>query len=157
LRCELTFDNQFYCCTYTIKKDHANTYALFIITPHIYGCEKILEAQWKCDEAKGAGYDFNKEDMIPLFCEYEKEAYIETFKEKLIDFIRIKKTNKDLYEFTLQYQFLPKHTNTILKSLQKNETLKVIDIESGKNARKNSFYVNYKNYKNRVYIEYVKK
>ena len=156
LRYALTFDNQFYCCTYTIKKDHTNNYALFIITPHIYGFEKILEVQWKCDEAKGSGYDFSKEDIIPLFCEYEKEVYLETFKKRLIDFIRVKKTNKDLYEFTLQNLFLPKHLNKILKLLQKKEIIKVIDIESGKSARKNSFYANYKNYKDRVYIEYVK-
>ena len=55
--------------------------------------------------------------------------------------------NKELYEFVLRNEFLPKHANEILKEMQRtNPKFSVVYVKTGKNARKNAFYLSYKHY-----------
>ena len=56
-------------------------------------------------------------------------------------------TNKDIYELVVRNEFLPKHANEVLKELQNsNSKFKVTNYLTGKDARKNAFYLSYKQY-----------
>ena len=61
--------------------------------------------------------------------------------------LKLPQTNKDIYELVVRNEFLPKHANEVLKELQNtNSKFKVVDYRTGKNARKNAFYLSYKQY-----------
>jgi hypothetical protein len=47
---------------------------------------------------------------------------------------------------TLVLEFLPKHTNEVLRQLQDSDKIIVTDCKTQQLARKNSFYVNWENY-----------
>jgi three-Cys-motif partner protein len=128
--------------TFTIQRDRQNVYSLFFFTPHILGFEKMLETKWKMDEQQGKGFRLNSGEDF-LFTEVEMSDY----PNKLKNFIATNtKTNAELYLFGLKNGFLPKHTNQILKEWQnKNPKFKVY-LSDKVEARKNSFYISYKNY-----------
>ncbi len=56
-------------------------------------------------------------------------------------------TNLDIYRFTLEKGFLPKHASAHLKELRKAGKLAVVDTESGADARKNASYLDWDYYK----------
>ena len=105
----LTFGDNFFVTSYFIQRDSKNHYyALFFITPNIYGLEKILL------------------------------NYISTNKSV---------NNNRIYELTLRNMYLKKHANEILRNLQKDNKISVTDIQTQKDARKNSFYLGYDYFK----------
>ena len=56
-------------------------------------------------------------------------------------------TNNDVYELVVRNEFLPKHANEVLKDMQAtNPKFKVVNIITGEKARKNAFYLSYKQY-----------
>ena len=62
--------------------------------------------------------------------------------------LRTPLTNNEIYEIVLRNEFLPKHANEVLREMQQgNPRFSVINIATGKNARKNSFYLSYQHYK----------
>ncbi len=129
--------------TFTIERNRQNVYSLFFFTPHILGFEKMLETKWKIDEQQGNGFRIDL-DQESLFTEVEMSDY----PNELKNFIQSDntKTNSDLYIFGLRKGFLPKHTNQILKDWQNNNHRFKIYLTDGNKARKNSFYISYKNY-----------
>lgn len=137
----LSFENRYYSASYHIHKEKKDYYALFFITNHIYGLEKILDTKWKLDDLCGEGFKkttqqfglFNEE-----FKSEKKDDCFSHFKLQLKIFLKEFKTNVDLYKFTLKMGFRPTHVVEILKT----EEL-IFDRE----VRKNSFYINYTNYK----------
>ena len=59
--------------------------------------------------------------------------------------LKTPKTNYEVYELVVRNEFLPKHANEVLKDLQNtNPKFSVIDITTGKKARKNAFYLSSK-------------
>jgi len=137
----LSFENRYYSASYHIHKEKKDYYALFFITNHIYGLEKILDIKWKLDDLCGKGFKKTTQ-QFGLFDEEfkseKKDDCFSHFKLQLKIFLKEFKTNVDLYKFTLKMGFRPTHTVEILKT----EEL-IFDRE----VRKNSFYINYKNYK----------
>lgn len=134
----LSFGEKYFSTSYHIKNQQGNYYALFFVTSHIYGLEKILEVKWKLDDQQGSG--FNNTNQGDMFLETQK---IEELKENLKLFLHESKNNNEIYEWTLKQGFMPKHTNQILKELQNNNRLK----NTPDSIRRGSFYVNYNNYK----------
>src|SRR5204863_9123033 len=66
----LKFD-QYYSTSYSIERDESNYYALFFISPSIYGFEKILEVKWQLDEDSGGGF---RQPVAPtLFDQQDKD------------------------------------------------------------------------------------
>jgi three-Cys-motif partner protein len=132
--------------SYMIQRDNKNYYALFFITSHIYGFEKIIETKWQLDDKCGEGFEQKQEQNLfsEIFVEDSKKDCFEDFRINMIDFLKEYKTNLDIYEFSLTKGFLPKHSNDILKDLSNNNKL-----EFDKKIRKNSFYINYNHYKNK--------
>lgn len=156
IRQALSFDEKFFATSYFIQRDNKNHYyALFFVTPNIYGLEKILEVKWSLNEEHGEGFEQPKQ-MQSLFADQEKESAKQEQYRKLeqiiINFISKNKTvnNNQIYELTLKNMYLKKHANEILRNLQKENKINVIDIQTQKNARKGSFYLGYDYYKNKT-------
>lgn len=148
----LKFNNKFFATSYFIERDKANIFALFFMSSNIFGFEKILETKWKLDEDHGGGFRLpEKEQTIDMFAD---EFALETKNENarrlrkiLEEALKTPKTNNDIYELVVRNEFLPKHANEVLKDLQNtNPKFSVIDILTGRKARKSAFYLTYKNY-----------
>ena len=135
----LSFKDNYFSTSYHLKNQQGTYYGLFFMTSQIYGLEKILEVKWKLDDQEGSGFD-NRHQM-DLFLETE---VLDNLEKNLKFYLEEQRTNCDVYKFTLNQDFLPKHTNLILKKLQKQGQLEV----TPKPTRKGSFYVGYNHYKN---------
>ena len=148
----LKFNNKFFATSYFIERDKANYFALFFMSSNIFGFEKILETKWKLDEEHGGGFRLpEKEQTIDMFAdEFALETKNENarrLKKILEEALKSPKTNNDIYELVVRNEFLPKHANEVLKDLQNtNPKFSVIDILTGRKARKSAFYLTYKNY-----------
>lgn len=138
-----SFSDKYHTTSYILQSDSKNYYALFFITKNLRGLEKAVETKWKLDKLCGKGFEQKK---ISLFDveekEDKKEDCLEDLSKKIILFLRTKKNNNQLYEFTLKNGFLLKHINDILKKLQSENKL-----HFDRKIRKNSFYINYENYR----------
>jgi three-Cys-motif partner protein len=135
----LSFGEQYFSTSYHIKNQKGSYYALFFITSHIYGLEKIIEVKWTLDEQQGSG--FNHTNQIDMFLETQK---IDELEQALQLYLQESKNNNVLYEWTLKLGFRPKHTNEILQKLKKNNKIKVEYLLGAKSG----FHLNYQNYKN---------
>ena len=146
----LKFGNQYFATSYYIERDKANYFALFFMSSNIFGFEKILETKWKLDEEHGGGFKL-PESTGNLFAEeFAIEAKNENaskLKGILEDALKRPLTNNDVYELVVRNEFLPKHANEVLKEMQAtNPKFKVVNIITGEKARKNAFYLSYKQY-----------
>jgi len=139
-------NQKYYTASYILQAKSSNYYALFFITKHLRGLEKAIDTKWNLDTLCGQG--LKKQQQKSLFEEEDKEEEkqdcIDNFRKKLLLYLKQERTNNEIYLFTLTNGFLIKHTNVILKNLQLKEEL-TFDRE----IRKNSFYLNYKNYRDK--------
>ncbi len=127
--------------SFTLEREKGQFFAMYFFTSHIYGFEKMLEAKWDLDETQGRGFHFEKSGT--LFSIRETNDW----EGKVRSYITGGSiSNGDLYNFTLQECYLPKHTNEVLKSWQNDGLLEVTDLD-GKKARKGAFYINYDDFK----------
>jgi hypothetical protein len=155
--------NRFYTTSYYIERDTNNYFALFFMSSHIFGFEKILEVKWELDEEAGRGFQIPTtqkglfDDFFTKEAQEKNAAKLETI---LLELLREPKTNKQIYEETLKHEFLPKHTTEILRKWQiSNEKFKVFEIKTGREAKKGAFYISWENYKennDKVKFEMVK-
>jgi hypothetical protein len=145
--------DKFYATSYYIERDTTNYFALFFITAHIFGFEKILEVKWDLDEEAGRGFKIPSMKVglfDDLFAEEEKDKNAAKLESILLELLAESKTNRQVYEETLKRGFLPKHVNGIFEKWQSNSNnckFTVHDIKAGKDARKGAFYIAYKYYK----------
>lgn len=131
---------QYYVDNFSLKKEENTVFCLYFFTSHIKGFEKMLEAKWEIDTDQGRGWKYtDNSSQIPLF----EEAFTNELEDKLKQFLKDKRFNDEVYEFTLRQGYLPKHANQILLQWQKNRTLDV-NLANGERARKNSFYLKYR-------------
>jgi three-Cys-motif partner protein len=133
-----SFDNAYYTTSYYIQRNKSNYYALFFITSHIYGLDKILETKWTLDKLEGRGFQLNQ--PIP----FGINRLEKTLKQFVLNNLR---TNADLYRFVLIQEHLPIHAAEILKKW--DDKGKLVD-EHGIKVKSGSktYYMNYTNYKN---------
>lgn len=155
----LRFNNHFFTTSYYIERDKSNYFALFFISHHIFGFEKILEVKWTLDEDHGGGFKLPA-PMESLFAEEfaqeTKNENAKKLKNLLIGYLKEPQTNRSVYEFVLDNEFLPKHANEVLTELQKENTkFHVEDINSKAPARKGAFYISYKYYSKPVVKMYI--
>ncbi len=135
-------DKEYFVDTFTIQKDKNTVFYLFFFSSHMKGFEKMLEAKWKIDTDEGKGWNF-RENQLSLFQQYKTNP----LEEKLKQFLKGgQRYNGEVFEFTLRESFLPKHTIEIFKYWQQSGILDVISL-TGKKARKGSFYVSYKHFR----------
>ena len=137
----------FYLAPFSIKKV-ANIYGIIFGTSNLLGLEKFLKVCWDNDNISGeANYDIDNDIVRSgqrLFKEMNISRKIDVFKVKLIEFLQNSfRSNNDLYKFTLEYGCLPKHTNEILRDLQKEERIQ----SQPSDIRRKTFYINWENYR----------
>lgn len=139
--------------TFTIHKDQQTVFCLFFFSTHIKGFEKMLEAKWEIDKEQGKGWEFHDHGDSLFMAQTTNPL-----RDKLVSFLNFKgRTNGEIYDFTLHSGFLPKHCVEVLKAMQNNNQISVVE-KGGKAARKGAFYVSYDNYKNnhdKVTIKYL--
>jgi three-Cys-motif partner protein len=141
--------NKFFTTSYYIERDASNYFALFFMSSHIFGFEKILEVKWQLDEEAGRGFkipELQKGLFDDSFAEESKNKNAEKLESILLHVLTESKTNKQIYKITLENEFLPKHATEIFEKWQSNNpNFKVLDIKTKQEARKKSFYIsNYK-------------
>ena len=137
--------DDFFVDTFVIQRDLNQFFCLFFFTSHIYGFEQMLDVKWKMDEEEGRGW--LNETELNLFTDLEKKPNSLRLKQNLSKFLKNgKRTNADVYRFTLDNSHLPKHSMEILKEMFREGKLKTFK-KDGEPARKNAFYLNYKSYK----------
>ena len=140
----LEYKDKFFTTSYYIERDETNYFALFFMTSHEYGFEKILEVKWELDEKEGRG--FTQPEPSGLFdsfiVEQLKNNSFKRLEDILVNALTSPKTNRQIYKLTLENEYLPKHTNEIFKRWQsENKYFKVYEINSGGEARKKAFYL----------------
>jgi three-Cys-motif partner protein len=148
----LRYNNMFYTTSYYIERSSTCYFALFFISSHIFGFEKILDVKWQLDEKSGRGFRIQPVQTNLFeehFAQEEKYQNATRLESILLELLKKPKTNKQIYEETLRHEFLPKHTTPIFKKWQsENKNFKIYDIKTGKEVRKKSFYISYADYKN---------
>ena len=131
-----------YVDCFHIRKDPNTDYCLYFFTNHIRGYEKMLEAKWCIDKDNGNRFTYNT--TIELFPQNDFGFELEN---RLIEFLKTIKTNKEIYEFVLNEGFLPQHVNKVLQSLIKKGKI-VFKSHNQKILKYNdSFHIDYDNYK----------
>lgn len=146
-----TFEGKYFTSSYFIERDSRNYFALFAICNNLLGLEKAVETKWSLDEEDGQGFHQpDPNQQLNLFTEMFKEEnqkeHFEDLKTLILVYLqgaRYGRTNGDIYRFVLRHGYLPKHTNAVLRHLQDNDLIKVTLPDTGKEARKHSFYINY--------------
>lgn len=141
-----SFNDKYFSASYSIQRDTKNYYAMFFITSHIYGLEKILETKWQLDNLCGEGFEQTKE--ATLFDSINQDEKIFNCKEKLkiclnLFLTKNYRSNNEIYEYTLKCGFLPKHANETLENI-KDKLIFDRDIQ----LRKKSFLLGYQYHKN---------
>jgi three-Cys-motif partner protein len=129
--------------TFTIRKDPQTVFCLFFFSSHIRGFEKMLEAKWEQDTEQGRGWDYSsrqKGSLFPGLKVHPLEQDLRTFLQPS------RRTNAEIYEFTLHRGFLPKHAREVFAFLQGKGELEVLG-RDGSRVRRGSFYLNYDDFK----------
>lgn len=139
-----TFRNKlenYYVDTFNIERDSKNVYCIFFFTSHIRGLEKMIEAKWKIDKNEGRRFELSLQSRL-----FRREE-LTNFPQQIIRFIKTEEicTNKDLYKFGLLNEYLPKHMNRFLRQLQKEDILRVTELD-GEEKRRGAFYLAYQNH-----------
>ncbi len=143
-----SYDGKYYTSSYQIEREKGKFFALFFMTSNLLGFEKILEVKWDLDEEDGNGFVLSKVSTQPslfddYFAEQKKNEHSNRLGGYLMDFLKETRTNGDLYEFVLKKGYMSKHATDILKQLQDEGQLEVIDLTTGKPARKGAYYLKY--------------
>jgi len=143
IKSALNYENKYFSASYSIQRDNKNYYALFFITNHIYGLDRIIETKWKLDNKCGEG--FSKQSETGLFSDYyeevEKENCLKNLEDSLGVFLSHYRSNTDLYEFSLLLGYMPNQTSEVLKRLKKENKLQF-------NKESQYFYIGWKYFKN---------
>jgi three-Cys-motif partner protein len=143
-------DKNYFSTSYYIERDAANHFALFFVSSHIFGFEKILEVKWQLDDEDGRGFKIPQPQGLfdEEFAKEIKSKNADKLESILLQCLSEPKNNKEIYEITLINEFLPKHTTAIFEKWQtSNPKFKVYDLKTNKEARKKSFYISWTNYK----------
>ena len=119
---------------------------MFFLSKSAFDFQEILKIKWKLIDKYGFGFHLNR--IKTLFDEQFKQelinGYMENFRTKLILFLENGRTNNDLYTFALKNGFRPKHVKDLLRILQKENQLEIIDMVKGEVVKeRNKFYVDY--------------
>lgn len=152
-----SINKTYYTTNYFIERDVHNYFALFFICKNLLGFEKAVETKWYFDEEAGKGFHQpQKTSQLFLWDDYEKNEQIQKRKNMLIEKLKAylserKRSNAEIYEYTLRLGYKPSHANEVLRELQNNKEIKVTMCGTCVDARKGSFYINYKDAKDPLF------
>lgn len=148
----LTFDNQFYSCSHYIERETGSYYALFYISHHIYGLDKMIETKWSADPIGGRGFKLEKPKIQTglfdqEFKEEDKRKQLEFLENQILDTLKIKPLNNlEIYKLTLQNEFKPSHANKVLRSLIKSSKIRTYRPEGTVTQAELGFGISYKDF-----------
>ena len=132
--------------TFIITRDKNQFFCLFFFTSHIYGFDRMLDAKWQLDDEEGRGWKYSPAQDLFSVAERTPNTYkLERGLREILQ--NNKRSNAEVYEYTLHQGFLPKHSVAILNNLQSEGILEV-ESKNGQKINKGNFYLNYNNYKN---------
>ncbi len=160
-----SINNTYYTTNYFIERDMHNYFALFFICNNLLGFEKAVETKWYFDEEAGKGFHQQIDtQQLNLWDDYVRNEQIRERKSKLIEKVKVflssrERSNSEIYEYALRLGYKPSHANEVLRDLQNDGKIIVTICENKKEARKGSFYLNYKDAKDpscpKVYIKLI--
>jgi hypothetical protein len=102
----------------------------------------MLEAKWDIDTEQGKGWHY-QENQLSLLSQYKTNP----LEADLVEFLRTKpRSNVEVYRFTINCGFLPKHTNEVLRNWQNTQRISIAS-PTGTKPRKNAFYIAYEYYR----------
>jgi three-Cys-motif partner protein len=151
---------KYHLAPFSIKKG-GNIYGIVFGSGSLLGLQKFLEACWELDEVTGeANYDIDDDparygDRF-LFAEMNGIKKQDAFERDLEDMLRESgngrnksspANNLDVYRFTLETGFLPKHASKHLAELRKAGRLEVQTPQSAESPKKGAFYLSWEYYK----------
>jgi three-Cys-motif partner protein len=156
-----SFDGNYYSCSHYLERDKGNYYAVFFITSHIYGLERMLEVKWKADPSQGKGYKKNtiSNDLFGgELIEYDKKNQLEFLTKLFIDEIKKQNSisNVEVYELAVKNAFLPKHCNAVIKQLSKESKIVTCDKAGSYTDFGGATYIDYTHYKENNNVVYFK-
>ncbi len=150
----LKYGDKYYAKSLRITSDvKGQIFALFFVTPHIYGLEKALEALFLIDPRYGKTWEqpsgteslFADEELLE-----ESERNLVKLRGLILQAVSESRTNVQLYEITVTNSYLPKHARKVLADLVKRRVV-IVTYNSGEVRKANSFYIAYEHYsKNEV-------
>lgn len=155
----LSFEKQFYTCSHYIQRDTNNYYALFFISSHIYGLDKMVEAKWKLDPIKGKGFIQEKAPTLfdDHFEEIDKNMALGYLKTCLLKALKIGPlSNTQVYELALINEFKPQHAKETLNELIKNKKVEICNSSGSSISHIGSFgldFTHFKNKTNKIYFK----
>ena len=127
-------NEKYYLAPFTIKKP-TGIYGLIFGSSHIYGLEKFLTVCWKYDKLTGeANFDIDNEKINTnkpsLFEQFNIPQKVQLFELNLRNQVLANKLTNDIdiYAYTLEEGFLPKHANKVMTELS-NEKLITFDFK----------------------------
>jgi len=143
-----SYNGRFYTASYQIERNSNSFFSLFFITSNLRGFEKIVEVKWYLDEDNGNSFrlaSLSPQETLfnDFFASQNKIEHGRRLAEYLLDYLKECRDNGELFVFVLKKGYLPKHATGVLKQLQDEGKLDVINIETGVAARRGSFYLNY--------------
>ena len=136
-----TYNNEskgFYVGYVMLKKVGNVQYALYFMTRNLRGLDAFLTAS---------------EKATSLIQQQNPKAFDENFENNLHSFLCQKRTNNEIYEWSLRNGKSKKYMAEFLKSLLKDNYIKISKISE--KSKKGCFYLNYNYYKkrdNRIFI-----
>jgi hypothetical protein len=142
---------EYHLAPFSIKKG-ANIYGVIFGSGSLLGLDKFLKVCWKADAVTGeANYnidsDFSWGGQKSLFAEQNVIRKVDLFAHDLKEFIRSSSpSNRDVFKFCLTKGFRPGHASDILRAMQKNNELQVVDWTSGLPGKAGTFYLTWDNY-----------
>lgn len=126
---------EYYIAPFSLKKK-AGLYGLIFGSSNPLGIEKFLTTCWRIDPVRGeANFDIDNDKIQPgqidMFTgSVQKPKKIEAFEKELSEEI-IKgklRTDKDVYLYTLNNGFIPKHSKKVIRKLIKDRKIKPITL-----------------------------
>lgn len=161
-RSKLPQGAEYHLAPFSIRKG-SNIYGVVFGSGSLLGLDKFLNVCWKLDDVTGeANYDIDDDPARQgerfLFPEMNVIRKQDEFQRELEQLLRgnreapgklVSVNNLDVYRFTLEQGFLPKHANAHLKAMRKAGRLEVTSTESGDASRKSGFYLGWDYYKKR--------
>lgn len=113
-------EDNLYLAPFSIKKNQ-NIYGLIFGTHHTLGMEKFLNIGWRINTQTGdANFDIDDEKINTyeptLFMQFNIPTKLQLFERELRTRLESKefKSNKEIYEYSLESGFLPKHANKVI-------------------------------------------
>ncbi|OGV38104.1 MAG: hypothetical protein A2X48_07460 [Lentisphaerae bacterium GWF2_49_21] len=147
----------YYLAPFSILKG-TNIYGIIYGSSNFLGLQKFLKVCWNEDEVTGeANYDIDddpirRDGQAGLFPEFNIIKKQDTFRQDMINFLKSgHKSNNNIYRFTLENGFLPKHVNDLFRQFQREGKLIVSSPVPGIEVPKGAFYISWDYYKDKQY------